>query len=268
MQLLSKCILSGILGVLLTLISVAGSAGTVLITGANSGIGLEFAKEYSARGWNVIATHRRDSTPATLKALSGRYKTLRVEHLDVTSAADINALARRLTGVPIDVLINNAGVVVLGGFGDPKAGAAQQFGTLDNSQFDVFMHTNVLGPVKIAEALLDNIRAGAEKKIVNISSAAGSVTIPTRYPGMYWYKASKAALNMITKNMAFDLKKDGITVVMFHPGTVRVEKLQGADFPGMIEPTESISGMIKVIDGLTLDDAGKFLTHTGEPQPF
>ena len=268
MHKLSKLFLSGIVVVVFTVISMTAGAGTVLITGSNSGIGLEFAKQYSVRGWNVIATHRRDSIPATLRELSGRYPTVRVEHMDVTSKKDIDTLAKKLDGTPIDVLINNAGAVLLGDYDDPKSGAAQQFGTLDYSQFDVFMHTNVLGPVMIVEAFLDNIKAGKLKKIVNISSAAGSITMPVRYPGMYWYKSSKTALNMVTKNLAFDLKKEGIIVVMFHPGGVRVEKLKNANFPGMIEPSESISGMIKVIDGLTMDDSGKFLTHTGETQPF
>ena len=265
---LKKQILSIMFTVLCAVLSVTAGAETVFITGANSGIGLEFAKQYSARGWNVIATHRRDTEPATLKKLSGRYPTVRVEHMDVTSQAEINALAKKLTGIPIDVLINNAGAVLLGNYNDPKTGAAQQFGTLDVKQFDIFMHTNVLGPVMIVEAFLDNLRAGKQKKIINISSAAGSITTPVRYPGMYWYKSSKTALNMVTKNMAFDLRKDGVIVIMFHPGGVRVEKLKDADFPGMIEPSVSISGMMKVIDGLTLDDTGKFLTHTGEPQPF
>jgi len=260
--------LSIIFTALCAVIPVTAGAETVFITGANSGIGLEFARQYSAQGWNVIATHRRDTLPATLKKLSDRYPTVRVEQMDVTSQAEINTLAKKLAGIPIDVLINNAGAVLLGDYNDPTTGAAQQFGTLDVRQFDVFMHTNVLGPVMIVEAFLDNIKAGKLKKIINISSAAGSITTPVRYPGMYWYKSSKTALNMVTKNMAFDLRKDGIIVVMFHPGGVRVEKLKDANFPGMIKPAESISGMIKVIDGLTLDDTGKFLTHTGESQPL
>lgn len=260
--------LSVLFSAVFTLISMTAGAETVLITGANSGIGLEFANQYSARGWNVIATHRRDTVPATLKDLSSRYNTVRVEHLDVTSRADINTLAKKLSGTPIDVLINNAGAVLLGDYSDPKTGAAQQFGSLDYNQFDVFMHTNVMGPVMIVEAFLDNIKAGKLKKIINISSAAGSITSPVRYPGMYWYKSSKTALNMVTKNLAFDLSKDNIVVVMLHPGGVRIEKLKNMDFPGMIEPAQSISGMIKVIDGLTMDDTGKFLTHTGESQPF
>jgi NAD(P)-dependent dehydrogenase (short-subunit alcohol dehydrogenase family) len=268
MSQLSMRFLPVVFGALFISISMTAGAETVLITGANSGIGLEFARQYSERGWNVIAIHRRGTPPATLKELSDRYAGVRVEHMDVTSHADINTLANKLAGIPIDVLINNAGAVLLGDYSDPKTGAAQQFGSLNYQQFDVFMHTNVMGPVMIIEAFLNNIKAGTLKKIINISSAAGSITTPVRYPGMYWYKTSKTALNMVTKNLAFDLSKDGITVVMFHPGGVRIEKLKDADFPGMIEPAESISGMIKVIDGLTMKDTGKFLTHTGDPQPF
>lgn len=248
--------------------SAPGRAETVMITGANSGIGLEFARQYSEKGWNVIATHRRDTIPELLAELAGRYNTVRIERMDVTNHGEIDALAKKLAGTPIDVLINNAGVVLLGQLGDPNAAAAQQFGTLDYDQFDIYMHTNVSGPIKIAEAFLGSVRAGQQKKIINISSAAGSLTIPVRYSGMYWYKASKSALNMLMKTLAHQLSEDGITVVMFHPGTVRIEKLENVEFPGMIEPEVSISGMIDVIDNLKLEDSGKFLTHTGEPQPF
>jgi NADP-dependent 3-hydroxy acid dehydrogenase YdfG len=112
------------------------TADTVLVTGANSGIGLEFTKEYAAKGWTVIATHRRDETPDTLKALQQKYPNLRVEKMDVTSREQIKVLAEKLKSTPIDVLINNAGLFVLGGQNGQwnNAGAhyeGQMFGTLD-----------------------------------------------------------------------------------------------------------------------------------------
>ncbi len=240
-------------------------ADTVLITGANRGIGLEFAKQYATRGWTVIATHRRDQTPATLAALAAQHDTVRVEQMDVTDHGQIDRLAAKLASTPIDLLINNAGIT-----GDFTQPAPQSFGTLDHEQFQRFMRTNALGPLKITEAFRDHVIAGKGKKVVAISSLAGSLSMQSGPvpPGGYWYKASKAALNLFMINVARELKPQGVVVALLSPGQVRVEKIADAKIPGLIEPEESIAGMIKVIDSLTLEDAGSFLRYSGEPQPF
>lgn len=265
----AKSLTTVLVGFLFMGITAVCSAETVLITGSNSGIGFAFAEQYASMGWKVIATHRRAETPETLKTLAEKYDTVQVERMDVSSISDIDNLAAKLKGTPIDVLINNAGVMIIGRLNDPEAGAAQQFGTLDYEQFDTFMHTNVMGPIKIAEAFVDNVRASKDGKIVNISSHAGSIT-----PGIswfregYWYKTSKVALNMVMKNLAYDLKKDDIVVILFHPGGVRTEKLKDVEFPGLMEPSESISSMVKVIDKLTMADSGKFIDYKGKPVPW
>ncbi|MCB1706220.1 MAG: SDR family oxidoreductase [Halioglobus sp.] len=256
-------------GVLLTGLTALCSAETVLVTGSNSGIGFAFAEKYASMGWDVIATHRRSETPETLKELAQKYDTVQVERMDVTNNAEIDSLAQKMKDTPIDVLINNAGVMVIGKLGDPEVTAAQEFGTLDYEQFDTFMHTNVMGPIKIAEAFVDNLRASKDGKIVNISSTAGSICPPiSPFREGYWYKASKVALNMMMKNLAYDLKKDDIVVIMFHPGGVRSEKLKDIKFPGLMEPSESVGSMVEVIDSLTMIDSGKFIDYTGKPQPF
>ena len=255
---------SGVLLLLTFGVVTMASADTVLITGANRGIGLEFAKQYAARGWTVIATHRRDTTPATLAALAAQHDQVRVEQMDVTNHEQIDALAAKLRGTPIDLLINNAGIT-----GDFTKPAPQSFGTLEHDQFERFMRTNALGPVKITEAFREHIIASQGRKVVSISSLAGSFGAGAGgMPGGYWYKTSKAALNMLMMNVARDMKADGVTVALLSPGTVRVEKIADASFPGLLEPAESIAGMIKVIEGLTLDDAGQFIRYNGEPQPF
>ncbi|MEZ5571595.1 MAG: SDR family oxidoreductase [Halioglobus sp.] len=245
------------------------SAETVLITGSNSGIGYAFAEKYASMGWKVIATHRRSETPETLKTLAAKYDNVQVERMDVTSNSDIDSLAEKLKGTTIDVLINNAGTMIIGKLGDPETVASQQFGTLDFDQFDTFMHTNAMGPIKIAEAFVDNVKASKNGKIVNISSTAGSISPPiSAFREGYWYKASKVALNMMMKNLAYDLKKDGIVVIMFHPGGVRTEILKDVKFPGLMEPSDSVNAMVTLIDKLTLADSGKFLAFDGKPQPF
>src|SRR5580692_485579 len=187
----------------LALAAAAGNAmaQTVLITGANQGIGLEFAKEYAARGWTVIATHRRTSTPEELAKLAAQYPKVRVERMDVTDPAQIAALGAKLKGVPIDILLSNAGLVRTDPVNKPGGNTNQMFGTLDYKLLDDFIHTNVAGPLMITETFISNVKASRQKKIIAISSAAGSVSVPpfmpngSPVPDHYWYRISKAALN-------------------------------------------------------------------------
>ena len=248
-------------------------ADTVLITGANSGIGLEFAKEYAAKGWTVIATHRRDEPPPALAELAGNYPNVRAERMDVTKRDEIHALAVKLNGAPIDVLINNAGVVVLGGkdgawWGDGADSKGQSFGTLNYDEFDVFMRTNVAGPGMVTEELLPNVKASRQKKIIAISSSNGMITGKPLCCGLFWYRVSKAALNKLMIGIAATIQKQGVTVVMFNPGPVRVEKQANLEFPGMQPTPVVVANMIKVIDKLTIADTGRFLQQDGRTQPW
>jgi NAD(P)-dependent dehydrogenase (short-subunit alcohol dehydrogenase family) len=249
-------------------------ADTVLITGANQGIGLEFAKEYAARGWTVIATHRRTSTPEELAKLAAQYPKVRIERMDVTDPAQIEALGAKLKGIPIDVLLSNAGLVRTDPLDKPGGNTNQIFGTLDYQLLDDFIHTNVAGPLKISETFLDNVKAGRQKKIIAISSAAASITVPpfmpngSPVPDHYWYRISKAALNSAMRLLSATLKPDKITVVMFHPGGVQVESFGNFRAPGFVPPPEAVGKMIKTIDGLTLKDSGRFLDNDGKDHPW
>ena len=244
-------------------------AETVLITGSNQGIGLEFAKEYAAKGWTVIATHRRATTPAELASLQQQFPgRVHIEHLDVTDPAQIKALALKLKGQPIDVLLNNAAVTRLAPLTDKRGNAGQLFGTLDYDQLDLFIHTNVAGPLRVTEAFIDNVRAGKQKKIIAISSAAGMLSMPPRSADHYWYRISKTALNSAMRLLAAQLKDDGIVVALFHPGGVQVESLGELKLPGFVPPSEAVGKMIATIDGLTLKDSGRFLQNDGRNQPW
>ena len=240
-------------------------AKTVLITGSNSGIGLEFAKQYAAKGWDVIATHRRTSEPESLVAVRAQYPDLvRIRTMDVTNFGQIDALAAELEGTPIDLLISNAGIT--GNFRDPTP---QSFGTLDYEQWEDFMRINALGGLKISEAFVEHVKASEDKTILSLSTLAGSFGYKgPNMPGAYWYKASKTALNMYMKMLADDLKKDGIIVAIVSPGSVAVEKMGDFRRPGMIETNVSVSSMISVVEGLTIEDSGSFFHYNGSPQPF
>jgi NAD(P)-dependent dehydrogenase (short-subunit alcohol dehydrogenase family) len=245
-------------------------AATVLITGASQGIGLEFARQYAARGWTVIATHRRTSAPVELAKLAEKYPKVRVERMDVTDAAQIEALGAKLEGLPIDILLHNAGFVRTDPLDKPGGNANQIFGTLDYGLLDDFIHTNVAGPLKITETLIGNVKASRQKKIIAISSAAGSVSVPpfmpngAPLPDHYWYRISKAALNSAMRLLSAQFKDDGVTVVMFHPGGVQVESFGSVKVPGLVSPQEAIGNMIRTIDGLSCRDSGRFMDNDGK----
>lgn len=220
---------------------------TVLVTGANRGLGLEFARQYGADGWRVLAACR---TPAEATALGQLDGAIEIHPLDVGDHDSITALARGLSGQAIDVLINNAGIH------GPRPVP------LDNVDYQAWaevMAINVMSPVKVAECFADHVERGDQKRMVAISSLMGSIAA-NQSGADYIYKSSKAALNMAMKSLSVDLKPRGITVIMIHPGWVQTD-MGGANAP--IGPEESISGMRKVIDGTNLGDAGGFFNFDG-----
>ena len=254
----------------------AAHAQTVLVTGANSGIGLEFTKQYLARGWTVIATHRRSELPATLAELTKKHKTIRIERVDVTSVEQVRALASRLANVPIDVLVNNAGVYNDRGVCAPEDDACagdwttQNFGKMRYELLDTILSVNVKGPLLVSEMLFPNVKASTLKKIVAISSSNGSLTGPQAGGGAIFYRSSKAALNRAMQLVAASVKGDGVTVVMFNPGPTLTEHqmyLKG-QFKGMLETSFTVGNMIKTIDTVTIADTGKFLRYDGVPEAW
>lgn len=241
----------------------AAAPATVLITGSSRGIGFEFAKQYAEAGWKVIATARRPESASRLAELARQHPNVRVEALDVVDGASIAALAKRLEGVPIDVLINNAG--------DTDQFRGQSFGQLAHDRFSYLMELNAHGPIRVAEALFPNVLASRERKIVTVSSLAGSFGARGGgMPGGYWYKASKAAVNMIMFSLAQDVRAQGVIVACLSPGQVDTQGYaqRGITLPGLTEISVSVGGLRKVIADLTLEQTGTFVRFSGEPQPW
>jgi len=208
-----------------TFADIVAGKPTVLITGANRGIGLEFANQYSARGWNVIATARKPQKADDLRELAEQRNNITVEQLDVTDHAGIDALAAKYKDQPIDHLLNNAAIT-------PKYLSA--FKGLDGVDFDMAkksMEVNAIGPLKMAEAFMPNVQASKEKKILVISSKAGSMAVSPDREMMYSYRASKTALNMYMYTLSFETKRKGVIVTLFSPGTVNTMGLLGKFVP-------------------------------------
>ena len=247
-----KTLLIGLLFLLATAPGASFSAqetGTILITGANRGLGLEFARQFKARGYEVIGTARKPDKATALHKLGAQ-----VEQLDVSDNKSAQALAERLSGKPIDILINNAGII-----GQP----ARSFTDLDFDKMVYTYQVNALGPMRVTKALYENIKKGKGRKIVNITSVMGSIGM--NFGGGYDYRASKAALNMLTNTLSKELGKDGFTCIVIHPGWVQTD-MGGSSAP--VTPKESINGIITVIDGLDSSANGKFFDYTGKELPW
>ena len=248
-------------------------AETVLITGANSGIGLEFTKQYARKGWTIIATHRRSRIPESLSEVAAGYTNLRIERMDVTVPAEVKALALKLRDVAVDVLINNAGV-----YNDrsacreedcPGDWNTQSFGNLDYALLDTIMSVNVKGPLMVSEALLENVRSSKQKKLISISSTNGSLTEQLPGSGAIFYRASKAALNRAMQLVAAANRDDGVIVVLLHPGAVLTERQAYlAGYKGMMELPVTVKQMIETIDSLTIQDTGRFMLYDGSTAPW
>ncbi len=224
----------------------------VLITGASRGLGLEFAKQYAADGWTVLAGLRDPSTADRLVALDGDITPI---ELDVADPASVGILGERLRELPLDHLVCNAGVY------GPRQ---QRFGDLDYSVWQDVMLTNTFAPIRVAEAFLPALDAGEAKKIVAVTSKMGSIA-DNGSGSQYYYRSSKAALNAAMKSLAIDLAPQGIAAAVLHPGWVRTD-MGGPS--GLIDAEESVRGMRQVIDGLTTETAGRFYNYDGREIPW
>lgn len=265
-------LLGMLLGGVTSVLPLAAMADTVMITGANSGIGLEFAKQYAQMGWTVIVTHRRARAPKSLTDLAAKYPKVRIETLDVTSPEQARALAAKLADLPIDVLINNAGVYndrakcAADDEGCPGDYNGERFGTFKYSLLDTIMAVNIKGPLIVSEAFYKNVLASGQKKLIAISSSNGTLTGEAHpRPGAMFYRMSKAALNREMQVVAAETRKDGVTVVMFNPGPTLTEHqayLEGK-YQGMLKTSFTVENMIHTIGKVTLADSGRFLRYDG-----
>ena len=222
---------------------------TIMITGASRGLGLEFARQFYNEEYRVIATCRNPKDANELNAIGD----IDVHLLDVTEDESVAILADKLRGENIDILINNAGVI----------GQRDGFGKLDYDIWAETMDTNVFGPMRVAEAFINNVMNSEKKQMIFITSRMGSIT--EAVPNAYVYRSSKAALNMAVKCLSAELEEKGLIAVLFHPGHVQTD-MGGQAAP--VTPQKSIEGMKNQIVALTRDDNGRFLSYDGHQIPW
>lgn len=218
---------------------------TVIITGANRGVGLALAAHYFDAGWQVVGVCRQTSEELA------RVAHQVIEGIDVTQPDDVDRLVKALNGQAIALLINNAGLL-----------RDESLGDIDFDSIREQMEINAYAPLRVAEALLPNLEKGS--KIANITSRMGSIA-DNDSGGRYGYRASKAALNAFGKSLAMDLKPKGIAVAQLHPGYVQTRMV---NFGGLISPQEAALGIAARIEALTLNNSGGFWHSNGEALPW
>jgi NAD(P)-dependent dehydrogenase (short-subunit alcohol dehydrogenase family) len=261
------------------LASTDAESPTVLITGSNRGIGLEFARQYAERGWRVIATCRNPEAAIDLHAIAAEYDNVKLEQLDITDHDGVDTLAEKYANSPIDVLLNNA--ALLGSRGD------QALGHMDFDLFARILAVNTIGTLKVTEAFRPHVAASHRKRIITLGSAAGSIQMINPPPDFYAYRASKAALHLLMKNVALDVAGEGILVGLINPGLVDTRGFADIgpddpvpnDFKQVVEllrsgvltlstPEEAVGKMMVLIDRLTAEQSGVFLSADGQVMPW
>lgn len=229
---------------------------TIMITGANRGIGLELVRQYAADGWEVLACCRSPENAPELKQLAAANGNISVHLLDVTNTQQRKVLAAQLKGKPIDILFNSAGV--------SGSWSAQGFGHCQAEEWLDVLHINVVTPMLMMQDFAANVALSERKIIANMSSKMGSITDNTS-GGSYLYRSSKAALNMVNKSAAHDLARKGISVVLLHPGWVRTD-MGGPN--GELSVEESVTALKRNLANVTFADSGRLLDIDGSTIPW
>ncbi len=220
---------------------------SALITGCDTGLGREFARQYAQAGFTVYATYRD---------MAHRLESDAIRHfaLDVTDFAQFDALKQQLNGAPIDVLVSNAGIGLDGG----------QLGQMDFDYLRKMLLVNTVGPLKLIDTLVDNVAASTQRRMVLVTSRMGSIG-SNLSGGHYGYRASKAGLNAIGRSLAIDLFRRRITLAMIHPGWVNSA---GGSADAPLSPGDSVSAMRALVARLGNHETGQFYSYKGDPLPW
>ena len=237
------------------------NSSTVLITGSNRGLGLEFSRQYAVAGWNVIATCRNPQTAKELQTLAGQYNQVVVEKMDVTSDREVANLAAKYKNQPIDVLLNNAGI-----YGTLEK---QTLGTFDFEELKRVFDVNTIGSLRVSAAFLNNVIASDQKKIISLGGGMGTPTIGGMFGGHYFMKMSKAAHLSAMGTLQADVEEAGIIITMISPGRVDTQLMRDSGWTGKsISAEKSASLVISLIERLEPEMKGRLVMYNGMIIPW
>ena len=228
---------------------------TILVTGANRGLGIEFVEQYLNEGNDVIATYRNENSSMDLIEMGNERSNLKLLQLDVSSNKSLNSFAENLGDSPIDIFINNAGV-----YGPRNS----SFGNVDEENWIPAIKINAIAPILLTQLIIKNIRSGADKKLIYITSKMGSID-DNKGGGAYVYRSSKTALNAVVKSLSVDLENEDIVVALIHPGWVKTD-MGGPN--ALIDKETSVRGMTEVISNLDISSTGNFYNYDGSIIPW
>ncbi|WP_455211735.1 SDR family oxidoreductase [Kaarinaea lacus] len=230
---------------------------TILVTGSNRGLGLEWVNHYAHKGWHVLATCRDPELANDLKQLAYQFPNIVIHPLDITHADQIAVLAKTLSGTPIDLVINNAGVYF-------EKWAQDQLTHIHYQDWEESFRTNCLGAVRVTESLFKNVSMSEKKLVVAITSHMGSITDISNSHD-YAYRSSKAALNATMKGVALELKQYGVGVLLLHPGWVKT-RMGGDNAP--LTTKQSVDGMAQLVSNFTQSQSGQYYRYDGTQMPW
>ena len=228
---------------------------TILITGANRGIGLELTEKFTEAGWQVLACCRNPADAGQLQALSERGLAIELHALDVTDYAQMAALSDQLANRPIDILLSNAGI-----YGSKGAG----FGEVDAEEWRQVLEVNTIAPLMLVQAFVEQVAASQQKLVAVISSKVGSIA-DNSSGGSYVYRSSKTAVNQVVKSLSIDLAGRDISVICLHPGWVQTE-MGGPN--AEIGTDESVSGLKGILQSAGRAQSGQFIEFNGDSIPW
>ena len=230
---------------------------SVLVTGSNRGLGFEWVRQYAEADWRVYATCRHPEEAEALQALADVHPGISLHRLDVTEPDAIRDLARELSEHPLELLVNNAGVYF-------ERWGRDRLGQIDYDDWLTTFEVNTLGAFRVTEALLGSLERGDKPLVANISSHMGSLA-DINAPNDYAYRSSKAALNAASRGLALELQRNGVGLLLLHPGWVRT-RMGGEEAP--LTPAESVAGMRAVVNRFTSQDQGRFYRYDGVEMPW
>ncbi len=230
---------------------------SVLITGSNRGLGLEWVRQLAAENWRIYATCRHPVEARDLQTLAAGHKNISLHRLDVTKVDEIHAMALELLEQPLDMLLNNAGTYL-----EKYADLELQHIVYDDWRYT--MEVNTFGPVRMAEAFAPQLARGERPLVATVSTHMGSIA-DIESPGSYYYRSSKAALNAAMKGLSVELKPRGIGVLLLHPGWVRTR--MGGSGTELLAP-ESVRGMRALVEAFRMEDSGRFMRYDGVEMPW